>query len=110
MSQLLKVLPQSNIASTNVGGITGVWLLDRYNAGWIWYNLANITDDKSAIFHRYAVPIVNQTGTSGYITSPNYPNSYGNWSLCDYYITAPPNNTVRIFIILSKLKKENLYC
>ena len=45
--------------------------------------------------------MVNQTGTSGYITSPNYPNNYTNLDLREYYITAPSTyNTVRIFIIL----------
>ena len=53
------------------------------------------------------MPIVNQTGTSGYITSPNYPNDYGGVDLCEYYITAPSTyNRVRIFIILLTFKKS----
>jgi len=63
-----------------------------------------------ALFYRYTVPIVNQTGTSGYITSPNYPNNYTFWDLSEYYITAPSTyNSVRIFTTLLTLKKI-IYC
>ena len=61
-------------------------------------------------FHRSTVPIVNQTGTSGYITSPNYPNNYESADLREYYITAPSTyNRVRIFITLLTFKKI-IYC
>ena len=53
------------------------------------------------------MPTVNQTGTSGYITSPNYPNNYESADLREYYITAPSTSyTVRIFITLLALKKH----
>ena len=59
------------------------------------------------IFHRYTVPTVNQTGTSGYITSLNYPNNYTKLDLREYYITAPSTSyTVRTFIALLTFKKS----
>ena len=52
--------------------------------------------------------MVNQTGTSGYITSLNYPNNYGSADLREYYIAAPSTSyTVRIFITLLKLQKKS---
>ena len=58
-------------------------------------------------FHRSTVPTVNQTGTSGYITSPNYPNNYTSYNLREYYITAPSTSyTVRIFTTLLTFKKS----
>lgn len=43
---------------------------------------------------RFNVRTVNQTGYSGVITSPNFPNNYGNFDLQEYYISVPSNQKV----------------
>jgi CUB/sushi domain-containing protein len=37
-----------------------------------------------------------QTGSSGTILSPNYPNNYGNNNMCEWVITAPLGTTLFI--------------
>lgn len=39
---------------------------------------------------------INQTGSSGVLTSPNYPNDYGNFVEQYYYVYGPAGFRVRI--------------
>lgn len=53
---------------------------------------------------RFNVRTVNQTGYSGVITSPNFPNDYDNFDLQEYYISVPSNQKVNHRVIRSGTK------
>ena len=45
---------------------------------------------KSLLFSRdYVAPLINQTGVSGVIQSPDFPNFFPKYSWQDYYIEVP---------------------
>ena len=49
----------------------------------------------------------SQTGLSGTILSPNYPNNYGNNDFCEWTISSPPGTSITLS--LNALATENGY-